>query len=196
MSTHAAASSSSSVVTKSHVIKKTKPVCQSAATTDQRNEWTDHASETRQDASQSLIHACVLLHMRWLDGLPAVVKVDSLHPESKGDNLILRVVDLKVVLERTKIDGTHLKIAEVRCAALLLRASATGASSVDTHVHRACAPLLRLIDQVLVGDRTGTILLTCRNGESRMPLPHAMRSDAMWCVIERARSAVGVSGLC
>lgn len=57
--------------------------------------------------------------------------MDSLTPDSKGVNLLVRVVGVCVVLERTKIDGTPLRIAEV-----------------------------------LVGDHTGTVIITCKNGQS------------------------------
>lgn len=62
---------------------------------------------------------------------PSVVKVDSLTPDSKGDNLLVQVVELKVILERTNLDGSTTRIAEA-----------------------------------LVGDETGTILLTARNGQT------------------------------
>lgn len=62
-----------------------------------------------------------------------VSKIESLHPNSRGDNFLVQVIDIRVVLERTKIDGTPLKIAEV-----------------------------------LVGDSTGTVLLTCKNGPSQL----------------------------
>eukprot|EP00240_Pyramimonas_obovata_P011400 CAMPEP_0118927896 /NCGR_PEP_ID=MMETSP1169-20130426/5269_1 /TAXON_ID=36882 /ORGANISM="Pyramimonas obovata, Strain CCMP722" /LENGTH=133 /DNA_ID=CAMNT_0006869761 /DNA_START=63 /DNA_END=464 /DNA_ORIENTATION=- len=43
---------------------------------------------------------------------PTFVKVDSLRPGTNGHNLIVKVVDYKVVVNRTRPDGSTVQIAE------------------------------------------------------------------------------------
>lgn len=45
-----------------------------------------------------------------------VVQVSALDPDSKGINLIGKVIEVKVILERKKIDGSHIKIGEALIA--------------------------------------------------------------------------------
>uniref|UniRef100_A0A1J3IXB9 Single-stranded DNA binding protein Ssb-like OB fold domain-containing protein n=2 Tax=Noccaea caerulescens TaxID=107243 RepID=A0A1J3IXB9_NOCCA len=61
---------------------------------------------------------------------PVFEKVSALEPGKRGYNLIVKVGDTRVVLERTRTDGSKLKISEA-----------------------------------VVGDASGSILLTCRNDQ-------------------------------
>mmetsp|Transcript_26794 Transcript_26794/g.44928 ORF Transcript_26794/g.44928 Transcript_26794/m.44928 type:complete len:135 (-) Transcript_26794:350-754(-) len=43
---------------------------------------------------------------------PVFVKVDTLRPGTNGHNLVVKVIDCKVVVSRTRPDGSSVRIAE------------------------------------------------------------------------------------
>ena len=143
-------------------IKLTKPVCQ-----------IHHSLSTLTVPRYSpplLTHALCVLPIRC-----SVKKVRELEPESKGHNLHVKVVELRTVLEKTKFDGSKITIGEVTTdhRTRSLSCSLTPHSYCTHSAQRAnmLGYLMRCtVTQALVGDKTGSVLLTVRNGQSPIAL--------------------------
>lgn len=62
-----------------------------------------------------------------------VIKVADLKPGTRGHNLIVKVADVKMVVDKTRNDGSKVRVAEC-----------------------------------LIGDETGVIIFTARNGNNNI----------------------------
>jgi len=102
---------------------------------------------------------------------PTFVKIGSLDPESKGVNLHAKVVDVKPVLDKTRIDGSRINISEA------LIGDSTGV------ILLTCRN-----EQVSVINKGSSI--TVRNGKIDMFKNHMRLIVDQWGLIEAATTPI------
>jgi replication factor A1 len=99
---------------------------------------------------------------------PVFVKVSDLQPETRGHNLIVKVGEVKMVLNRTRSDGTKLSIAEAKIG------DSTG-----------CILLTARNDQIDIVKPGATVIV--RNSKVEMFKGHMRLGVDKWGLIEPAK---------
>jgi hypothetical protein len=102
---------------------------------------------------------------------PKFIKVDKLEPGSKSLNLIVKVVKVDVIVEET------------------YKPSATLAASVQ-YSHRPFRPPSKVVAEVVVGDDSGTVIMSVSSQKQLQVVQEAFNSAERSIVIRGARTVL------